>query len=621
MIVAQKMPVQKKEFFFIVPYSLETLSASREGVSRHERVHNDPYSTTDTRGIALFIVPDKATGGYAAVEGNEVRPYHGPPPPVAEPTVVVNTFADPVKFVELFWPHYTLYDKQKEIMYSVRDNYETIVPAANELGKDFVAALVALWFFTSRRPAKVVTTSAQSGQLEVVLWGEIRRFLSESKIPLPLDYTHMHIYQKYDNGKRLPNSDMIGRVVQKGEAMLGLHIPRSEKGEPATLLIVDEASGVDDDVYERSDTWAHRKLVISNCYPCSNFFFRGVKEGPLETVRPRFEKLYRKVIRIKALDSPNIRLALAEKEAGKEPSHRELVPGVVSYADYLQRRQSWDEMRQCIGLDAEFYEGASLKMFPPEWLDLAEQLHDQLLEEREVDQQDRIAEAIGVDPAEGGDNTCWSAVDKYGLIEIMSEKTPDTSVVTTKTIEFMKRHGLDPEVEDDCQRVVFDRGGGGKQHADRLRDMGYPVRTVGFGEAPSDDPKHGRTLLPERKEDKERRYAYRNKRSEMYGRLRLRMDPSVPGTQFAIPRGRGGARCVYSQLRNQLAPIPVMYDPEGRLMLPPKGAGMVGVNQGRKTRRVTLIDIIGHSPDEADSVCLAVYGMETAPQGVIPLAF
>lgn len=35
-------------------------------------------------------------------------------------------------------------------------------------------------------------------------------------------------------------------MVEKGESMLGRHVPRSKDGEPATLLIVDEASGVDD---------------------------------------------------------------------------------------------------------------------------------------------------------------------------------------------------------------------------------------------------------------------------------------------------------------------------------------------------------------------------------------
>jgi hypothetical protein len=60
--------------------------------------------------------------------------------------------------------------------------------------------------------------------------------------------------------------------------------------------------------------------------------------------------LLRKVIVIPATASPNVRLALAEIEAGKEPSHEQLVPGVLSYADYLVRRKTWDVVRATIGL-------------------------------------------------------------------------------------------------------------------------------------------------------------------------------------------------------------------------------------------------------------------------------
>ena len=30
---------------------------------------------------------------------------------------------DPIRFCELCWPEVNLYDKQREILYSVRDNY------------------------------------------------------------------------------------------------------------------------------------------------------------------------------------------------------------------------------------------------------------------------------------------------------------------------------------------------------------------------------------------------------------------------------------------------------------------------------------------------------------------
>lgn len=42
--------------------------------------------------------------------------------------------ADPLYFAHLCWPEVKFYDKQIEMIYSVRDNLETFVVAGNKLG-------------------------------------------------------------------------------------------------------------------------------------------------------------------------------------------------------------------------------------------------------------------------------------------------------------------------------------------------------------------------------------------------------------------------------------------------------------------------------------------------------
>ena len=54
---------------------------------------------------------------------------------------------DPLKCKQMLWPNISFYDKQKDMILSVRDNKETIVTAGNMLGKDFVAGFIVLWFF------------------------------------------------------------------------------------------------------------------------------------------------------------------------------------------------------------------------------------------------------------------------------------------------------------------------------------------------------------------------------------------------------------------------------------------------------------------------------------------
>jgi hypothetical protein len=80
----------------------------------------------------------------------------------------------------------------------------------------------------------------------------------------------------------------------------------------------------------------------------------------------------------------------------------------------------------------------------------------------------------------------------------------------------------------------------------------------------------------------------------MYHELRLALDPATNAHPFAIP----GA---YTKLRQELAPIPLKYDAEGRVVLPPKHRA--GRRQAGQEK--TLTELIGHSPDLADALVLA----------------
>lgn len=509
---------------------------------------------------------------------------------------VANEPPDPLRFKQLFWPEVVFYPQQEEIIYSVRDNDETYVPAGNKLGKDFVAGFIALWWFWSRRPARVVTTSVKMDQLNDVLWGEIRRFLSTARMKLPFQYNHMKIRQVTDDGELFPNAELVGQVSNTQEGLLGRHSTAGftpiQNDIPRTLVIFDEASGINDDTYMSTQTWAHRKLIIGNPFPCENFFKRGVKGGDLP--RANGQGFHRKVIHIRATDSPNVRYSMAQVNRGLEPSNRILVPGVKDYNTYVQNRMLWDKVLQTVGLDAEFYEGAEVLLYPPEWLNRAESRHRKLLGTF------RKAKGIGIDPAEGGDKTAMAAVDEYGLIELVSKKTPNTALITSEALAFARKHNVP------FDRVVFDRGGGGKQHVDRLREQGYDgFRTVAFGESLTHDPKRGSNgyrSFDTRLDMVEGRYAYKNRRAQMYGALRELLDPegddSSPKETFSLPN--------IPELRRQLAVMPLLWDPEGRMRMLPKN------KRDPDSKEKTLTELIGHSPDEADALVLAIYAMQHA---------
>lgn len=198
--------------------------------------------------------------------------------------------SDPLLLAKVLWPNVKIYSKQRQVLKSLQDNDETYVVAGNMLGKDWIAAFVVLWFFLTRHPCRVLTTSADYEQLEAVLWGELGNWINTSAYPLkvekggPLVVQHLHI-KKIVHGEECKLSYIRGRVAAKGEGMLGHHIANVGDGIPRTLFVADEASGVDDLSYERASTWAQRVLVIGNPWPCSNFFFKAVEKGDV-AIRP-----------------------------------------------------------------------------------------------------------------------------------------------------------------------------------------------------------------------------------------------------------------------------------------------------------------------------------------------
>ena len=518
---------------------------------------------------------------------------------------------DPLAFAKAFWPALDLYDKQRDIYYSVEYNGETNVYSPNMVGKDKIAALCCLRGIICHQEARIITTSVSEDHLRV-LWGEIDHYIETSAIPLdskkggPLIRRHQEIRPRPDLGYSV-KSYLIGKVSKKGEGMAGHHAAWG-------MAVIDEASGVDDQVWTFAEGWAKKIFAFGNPHECQNRYRRAFKDGdiPIEGERVRWwdgsyrQRYHRLNIRLRAEDTPNVKLALAEIAAGREPSNRVLVPGVLRYRDglkgYEYRRKHWDAVRQCVGLDGAFYEGAEALLFPPAWLNRAEAVAERVKGMR------RAARGLGLDPGEGGDFTAWCVVDEHGIIELVSMQTPNTAVIEGITRDLMRKYNLSPD------QVCVDRGGGGKQLVDRMntdpvtgqqRHRTQWVRTVGFGEAPTLEPRAGKTPLRDVIDNRTDRGAYVNRRAEMYGELRGLLEPPAEGEErgFGIPAD-------LTELRRQLAPIPLWRDGEGRLMLPPKQ------RRGNATagdRTVTLDQLIGRSPDEADALVLAVHAMLHRP--------
>jgi hypothetical protein len=189
---------------------------------------------------------------------------------------------DPIAFAKGCWPKNKFYDKQEEVIYSVKNNEETVVVAGNMLGKDYVAGFIALWFFVAHHPVRVITTSVRDDHLRV-LWGEIGRFCNSSRLPLLkhrggcIQWGHRD-FRKVFNGSLCDISYMRGMVSERGEGMAGHHAAN-------TLAIIDEASGVANQTYTQVCTWAKKILIFGNPHTPregpEHFFYKAVKQGDI----------------------------------------------------------------------------------------------------------------------------------------------------------------------------------------------------------------------------------------------------------------------------------------------------------------------------------------------------
>jgi hypothetical protein len=184
--------------------------------------------------------------------------------------------------------------------------------------------------------------------------------------------------------------------------------------------------------------------------------------------------------------------------------------------------------------------------------------------------------------------------DELGVLEGVAERTPNTAVIPRITVDLQRRWGVPTE------RIVFDAGGGGLEHCDRLRtDLGWRCRAVSFGETVSLDIKRGLTLIEDRRHAKEQRQSYVNRRAEMHDRASQLMNPRYdeqgkPTAGYGVPSERNGG--FWARLAECLRPIPKLYDDRERIYLPSK-------------EQMAQEFYGGRSPDESDAFVLMIHAL------------
>ena len=159
--------------------------------------------------------------------------------------------------------------EQEKILRSVAANQMTSVRSGHGVGKSAVEAWVLLWFMITRPFPKIPCTAPTQHQLFDILWSEVSKWIRNNPVlGKELVWTKERVYMK----KYPEEWFATARTASKPDALQGFHADH-------LLYIIDEASGVDDRIFEpvlgSLSTPGARLLMCGNPTQLSGFFFES----------------------------------------------------------------------------------------------------------------------------------------------------------------------------------------------------------------------------------------------------------------------------------------------------------------------------------------------------------
>jgi hypothetical protein len=421
------------------------------------------------------------------------------------------------------WQRDILNDIGKQVLERGFDGVTPVDPireataSGHGIGKSALTSWAILWVMSTRPYAKGIVTANTSDQLRTKTWGELGKWRSRCIVGHWFEYNNgrgsMSLYHK-----AWPESWRVDAQTcreENSEAFAGLHAANS-----TPFYIFDEASAVPDKIWE-------------------------VAEGGLTDGEPMFF----------VFGNPTRNTGKFKDCFGSSRWTRRQIDSRTAKMTNKRLIKQWADDW---GDDSDFFRVRVLGRFP-----------------RAGDMQyipgDTVAEAMkrspgrylgddplicGIDLARGGDDDCMiqfrrgKDAKSEKVYRIPGEKSRDSMRVVSMLTMLLDDHK--PDVG------FLDVGSMGGPIGDRLRQLGYHVIDVGFGNN-ADDEKH-----------------YADKATEMWARMR----------QWLI---EGGAIPDDPKLETELTGREYQHDRKDRLQLEQKKL--------MKSR-------ISHSPDWADALCL-----------------
>jgi hypothetical protein len=440
----------------------------------------------------------------------------------------------------------SFWSRQRELCEAVVKYRTVACYSGNMVGKDFCIGRLIWWWLYTRAESLVIVTGPSQTNLGSVTWKEVRRAQPKGD--------HARLSQGV---KTSPQQVDCGN----GWQALGFSTTSIERASgqhcAQLLVIVDEASGVEEEIWDAIESLGYERLIaIGNPIRAEGRFVDLIRQADRDAADGIPSRLAVKAIKIPSTESPH---ALLDKS-----------PWGIADRTWLEscyRRYGHDSLWVRSHIRAEIPEVSSDILIDPRWLDQATAVQRVMPPSNHpIHRTRRIAVDLG--EGVGRDSTAILVRDADGILDLVAGSALSL-VDAAHEVAHLSRVWTIP-----ADRVSYDKLGIGRDFRNHLvkHGLGDAIGYAGSGR-PQD------------------RKAFANLRSEAAWKLHCRLDPdrhvddrypiSSRQTPFHIP-----PRAWWALLREDL--VALTYD-------------LVG-NQTRLLKKEDWCDILGRSPDRGDAL-------------------
>jgi hypothetical protein len=440
---------------------------------------------------------------------------------------------------------------QRRIAGSLVKYLQTLAYTGNAIGKDYLLGSIVPWWLYTRPRSLVIVTGPSQTLLGTVTWKEVRLACRHALIPLGPTLSV--------GAKTSPQICAVD--PQSGWQALGYSttsVERASGQHNANLLvIVEEASGVEDDTWQALDSLKYRRLLaIGNPLRAEGEFINRIRQADQDARDGIEPELSCNAIRIRSTSSPHAALG-----------HSPFGLADKTWLADVRRRYGADSLWYRSHVLAEIPAVSAEDLIPKAWLDRAAAVERPMLPPNHpVHRARRIAVDLG--EGVGRDSTAILVRDDHGIIELVAGRTLGLAAAAQEVARLAAAFRVDHA------RISYDKLGIGRDFVNHLARHGI---TLAVGYAGSGRAQNSKAFV--------------NLRSEAAWALRRRLDPdrltdprfpnSSTQPPFHIP-----PRAWWARLREDLEAL--TYDLAG--------------NKTRLVSKEQLLDRLGRSPDCGDAL-------------------